>query len=455
MGGSASIPDGVRKGQAKKLAQKHNIWSSIVATRFDAEVSCARKAADKATQLADSATNRTATLQQKLSDALGEEEPLWLQTLSAEPAVPKCAAVAKPQLTKTELDELRGEFEAAEAHAATAVDTAKEAHALLDGFKVRKPVIEAFLKEYPHALNQSYGSGGGGGDGDAHADAEEAGRAKRARVLALVQQTQDTVCRGDAAALSALLLTHKPEARTLINAPNELGWTAVLLAASRGHAAVVVVLIKFGADLDYRSAHGESALFVACQSGGHEVVAALLTGGADISLLNTGGSSPFIAAAFAGHCACLKALVAFAAKRGRERLRAKMRSWLRSVGNFSLSGAPDAKHIAHRHVQLVQCLNGMTAEGQTAVMVAAREGHTQAVVILYEAGADVTLISPGEGGERACAGFDALMLAADAGHADVVRKLLGIRHAAAGRAMHAFAKVNGRSVAHVGELACS
>ncbi len=74
--------------------------------------------------------------------------------------------------------------------------------------------------------------------------------------------------------------------------------TALFVAADRGHAGTVKLLIARGADPYAENAHGENALTYAVQSGHIDVVNAFVEAGLSIDYVSSTGITPLIAAAF-------------------------------------------------------------------------------------------------------------------------------------------------------------
>jgi len=73
-----------------------------------------------------------------------------------------------------------------------------------------------------------------------------------------------------------------------INARDRHNQTAVMLAATEGHTAVVDWLVRRGAALDHVARYGLSALMLAVVRGHREIVRILADAGADVTLRGTG-----------------------------------------------------------------------------------------------------------------------------------------------------------------------
>jgi len=73
-----------------------------------------------------------------------------------------------------------------------------------------------------------------------------------------------------------------------VDARDEHGQTALMLAAVEGHGHVVEWLVEHGAALDHAAKYGLSALMLAVVNGHVDVVRILVRRGADLALRGTG-----------------------------------------------------------------------------------------------------------------------------------------------------------------------
>lgn len=130
----------------------------------------------------------------------------------------------------------------------------------------------------------------------------------------------------------------------------EVGWTALLAAARRGHADLVRLLLDHQADVNAKSSSLQTPLHGAAWNGHLAVVELLLERGADINSQSNSGQTALHGAAWNGHAAVAKLLI----ERG----------------------------------AAVNCRNKF---GQTPLHWAAHYAHTSVADVLLQAGADLTL----------------------------------------------------------------
>jgi ankyrin repeat protein len=97
------------------------------------------------------------------------------------------------------------------------------------------------------------------------------------------QQWEKAAIDGDLKTIEARI-----EAGGDVDAKDKYGQTALMLAAVRGHEAIVRRLIAEGADLDVTAKWGLSAAMLAVINLHPVIVEALAKAGADLSLIGTG-----------------------------------------------------------------------------------------------------------------------------------------------------------------------
>ncbi len=189
------------------------------------------------------------------------------------------------------------------------------------------------------------------------------------------------------------------------------GRTALLAAAITGQAASVEVLVSRGADHAHVDAQQRSALQLAARAGSQAAVVNLLAAGADPAAADMNDRNALWWAARPGH----EALAVLLLNRGVP-IQADDEDvtplHLAASGNLpELIGA-----LAARMNGSGEGLDGPSADGHTALILAARNGSLEAAARLLEAGADVAF--------RNTVGDTALIVAAREAHLAVARVLL-------------------------------
>jgi ankyrin repeat protein len=210
-----------------------------------------------------------------------------------------------------------------------------------------------------------------------------------------------------------------------VRATTRIGaYTPLILAAKNGSASVIAPLLKAGADVNAPTANGTTPLMLAAASGNLDAVTALLDGGADVNARESVRNlTPAMFAAASNRAAVLQLL----AKRGAD-LKATSKvtdlaalskdpAALRefTTGNPPPPGEPPAGGRSgpapaapggggrgrgpqtpgvDRNYQLNELVAAQG--GLTPLLLAAREGHVDAVKVLLDAGADVNQVSAGD-----------------------------------------------------------
>lgn len=206
------------------------------------------------------------------------------------------------------------------------------------------------------------------------------------------------------------------DAGATVEARDRFGNTALIRAAAAGHEDLVSFLLGRGSAINQRNLAGSTALMQAVKGSRREAVKVLLEAGADADALNGEGVTPLAAAAFNGN----RKLVSVLLDHGVDP----------DVADRSGKG-PIVYAAARGFTGIVDALldagvdvNRRYEHGLTALMWAA--GHADdvpeaegvaTVRLLVERGAGIDLAD-----DR---GRTALMIAAQRGHPEVVRYLLG------------------------------
>eukprot|EP00656_Telonema_subtile_P026457 TRINITY_DN28432_c0_g1_i1.p1 TRINITY_DN28432_c0_g1~~TRINITY_DN28432_c0_g1_i1.p1 ORF type:complete len:347 (-),score=88.07 TRINITY_DN28432_c0_g1_i1:232-1272(-) len=192
-----------------------------------------------------------------------------------------------------------------------------------------------------------------------------------------------------------------------IQLANDQGWTALTVAAIKGRADAIGVLVSRGLRVDERSVGpdqiaGYTALMWASLGGHTEAVEALLKRGADLDLVNSQGKSAADIAIDEEHEEVLAVLLPACSP--------QLQLWL-----ASRTGNCDQLKLALESGAEVNRVDERSEDPSThlsALLHAAREGHREAMELLLEAGA-----SPAPGSAN---GYTALHMAAYGGQLEAV-----------------------------------
>ena len=147
-------------------------------------------------------------------------------------------------------------------------------------------------------------------------------------------------------------------------------------AAGKGDTAAVKALLETGADVEGKDNHGWTALQNAAGKGHIEIVKALLTAGAAVNEGDRFGWTVLHGAVLEGHTETVKALLAVGAA-----INAKQ-----SDGRMHLNTGEVVNAEGKRLLTAGAAVHAKMDHGNTALHLAAMEGHTEIVKMLKAAG---------------------------------------------------------------------
>ena len=230
--------------------------------------------------------------------------------------------------------------------------------------------------------------------------------------------------------------TRAPLSEHVLMEAVQRGDTALMMAARRGNADVVAILLRAGAWANRANRRGDTPIFMAAAGGHTEVVEMLLDYGVNPNvrelanrtntittvLSEVGRNTPLIKAAEGGHLKTVEALI----KAGAD---VNVQGFMEKTALVVAVSRGDAR------ISELLLLNGADANkadgtGLTSLMLAAKNGNGKIVSKLLEYQADVNAhAQPVHDYASATnvigvAGATALIFAARGGHTDVVQSLL-------------------------------
>ena len=168
-----------------------------------------------------------------------------------------------------------------------------------------------------------------------------------------------------------------------VNKAHKTGDTPLICAAEGGNSQCMRILIEQGADVNHTNDYGYSALWHAVFKGHPVCTEMLLEAGADVN--SKRGCEPMMAAAFSGSAGCMEALI----KAGAD---------VNKIGTPCIVGLRMAYHSGdEKHLDLVWKkeldLEVDTLVESTPLVDASRFGHSQCLIPLIKAGADVNIVN--------------------------------------------------------------
>jgi ankyrin repeat protein len=164
---------------------------------------------------------------------------------------------------------------------------------------------------------------------------------------------------------------------------NREGMTPMQLAAANGSAAMIVRLIKAGADPNAPlTEYGDTALMMAARTGKTDAIEVLFEGGVKVNAAETwGGTTALMWAAAEHHPAAVRALIDHGAD-----VNARSKFVAAANGRGFEGRTPSARTSG-------QGAEEFASGSLTALMFAAREGDAESARLLVAAGADVNAVA--------------------------------------------------------------
>jgi uncharacterized protein len=201
-----------------------------------------------------------------------------------------------------------------------------------------------------------------------------------------------------------------------VDARDRFGARPLSHAARNGHLEMVDLLLARGAPINARNLAGATALYFAAERGHVAVAQRLVERGADVKLTGRSGTSPVAAAAYGGSDAIVEMLLAHGAdERAADETGKPPIVYAAARANLDI-----VKRLLGRNIDV----NARYANDLTLLMWAAGADETVAeadalkvVTYLLDDGAHID--------DRDARGRTALMIAAEAGRAEVANLLLG------------------------------
>ncbi|CAG9980499.1 unnamed protein product [Clonostachys byssicola] len=216
---------------------------------------------------------------------------------------------------------------------------------------------------------------------------------------------------------------------------SELGWNALMTAASSGKIELVELLLNHGADINLQGKDGSSPLGIAARQGHEEIVDLLLDRAAKVGF-------PSIKAAILGgqvqiaekligseydlqdeamgeilQLACLQGFGSLAESLIQNGANVNFSDWDRHGSVLQAAAQQDNEEIIQLLINNGAYINSTSGTPGTALHVAIENGHENIVTLLIDHGADVNIQGGHYGSTLEAASFH--------GYEDIVRLLIG------------------------------
>ncbi|XP_030060660.1 fibronectin type 3 and ankyrin repeat domains protein 1 [Microcaecilia unicolor] len=170
-----------------------------------------------------------------------------------------------------------------------------------------------------------------------------------------------------------------------IDVPDELGFTALMVAAQNGYTRLVSLLVEKGADVNQVNGSGKDSLMLACFAGHLDIVKYLRTHGASWETRDKSGCTAMHWAADGGHLDVLEWMIVDGSKVD---VKDSHFDWTPLMRVSSITGNTD---VASCLIEAGADINIKDKDGKSPLMVAALNNHESLVELLLERGADYSV----------------------------------------------------------------
>jgi ankyrin repeat protein len=195
------------------------------------------------------------------------------------------------------------------------------------------------------------------------------------------------------------------------NQPEPDGTTPLMRAIHGREHAIADLLIDAGADVGARNSYGVTPLYIAARAGDYVATRLLLAAGANANTALPSGETVLMTAAKAGNPDVVRALLTGGTNVSLLRLaEQRAAAQVAEAAGYVVPTNPTAR-TNYADVNARERLYG-----RTALMIAAAAGHADVVRLLVEAGSDLNLLDE--------EGASALSLARNNGYLDVAAELV-------------------------------
>ncbi len=162
------------------------------------------------------------------------------------------------------------------------------------------------------------------------------------------------------------------------NATNSDGWSALMVAASKGHSGIVSLLLEKGARVNEKNPKGQTPVMFASHWGHAGVVKLLIDGGADVNAPMANGWTPLIDAVQMERPAVVKLLIEAGAD-----VKGKTRDGWTALMAAAYTNQTE---VAGLLIDKDADVNAADFRGMTALRIAKSRGYTGMVELIEKAG---------------------------------------------------------------------